>query len=110
MSWLPDSLLELLALVDAIDDSRGSIELLARAGIGTGLIRLDGGVEWQAAAVERLRARPDVATHVTIQDAPPEVKAQVDAWGPPDPAARILAAIKRALDPAAILNANRGPV
>jgi len=78
--------------------------------VGTGLVRLDGSVDWQASIVERLRARAELVTHVTIQDAPPEVKTQVDAWGPPGPAAAVLSAIKRALDPAAILNAGRGPI
>jgi len=110
MAWLPATLSQVLALVEDIGDSRGSIELVARAAVGTGLVRLDGSVDWQAASVARLRERTDVVRHVTIQDAPPEVKAQVDAWGPPVPAAPVLSAIKRALDPAGILNANRGPV
>jgi glycolate oxidase FAD binding subunit len=110
MAWLPAVLSQVLALVEEIGNSRGSIELVARAAVGTGLVRLDGSVDWQASTIERLRDRTDLVRHVTIQDASPEVKAQVDAWGPPDPAAPVLSAIKRALDPAGILNANRGPV
>lgn len=110
MSWLPAALSDVLALVEEIGDSRGSLELVARAAVGTGLVRLDGGVDWQASTVERLRERTALLRHVTIQDAPPDVKAQVDAWGPAGPAAPVLSAIKRALDPAGILNAGRGPV
>jgi glycolate oxidase FAD binding subunit len=110
MAWLPAMLLQVLGLVENLGDSRGSIELVARAGVGTGLLRLDGSVDWQASTVARLRERTDMVRHVTIQDAPPEVKAQVDAWGPTLPAALVLSVIKRALDPAGILNANRGPI
>lgn len=110
LRWLPAALPQVLALVEEMDEPRGSIELVAQAGAGTGLVRIDGGVDWQASIVDRLRARTDDVADVTIQDAPPEVKAMVDAWGPPGPAAAVLSAIKRALDPAGILNANRGPV
>jgi glycolate oxidase FAD binding subunit len=110
MSWLPAALSQVLALVEEISDSPGSIELMARAGVGTGLVRLDGGVDWQASTVERLRDRTDVVRHVTIQDAPPEVKGRVDAWGGPGAATSVLSAVKRALDPAGILNAGRGPI
>jgi glycolate oxidase FAD binding subunit len=110
MSWLPATLPRVLSLLDELGDSRGSLELVARAAVATGLVRVDGPVDWQAAIVNRLRDRAELLGHVTIQDAPPEVKAQVDAWGPPGSAAPVLSAIKRALDPAGILNANRGPV
>jgi glycolate oxidase FAD binding subunit len=110
MTWLPAALPQVLSLIEQVGGPAGSVELVARAGVGTGLLRLDGGVDWQAVTVDRLRARGDILSHVTIQDAPPEVKAKVDAWGPPAPAANVLSAIKRALDPAGILNAGRGPI
>lgn len=110
MSWLPAALPQVLSLVEQVGGPAGSVELVARAGVGMGLLRLDGGVDWQAVTVDRLRARGDILSHVTIQDAPPDVKAKVDAWGPPGPAANVLSAIKRALDPAGILNAGRGPI
>jgi glycolate oxidase FAD binding subunit len=111
LSWPPASLPQVLALVDEIGASRGgSVQLVARAAVGTGLVRLDGSIDWQASAVHRLRAETGLVRHVTIQDAPPEAKAQVDAWGAPGPAAGVLGAIKRALDPSGILNAGRGPV
>jgi len=110
LSWLPAALPQVLAIVDELGGASGSIELVARAAVGTGLIRLDGDADWQASAVERLRARGEVVRHVTMQDAPPDVKARVDAWGPPGPAAQVLSAVKRAFDPAGMLNAGRGPV
>jgi glycolate oxidase FAD binding subunit len=110
LNWLPAALADVLALIDLVGRPDGSVELTARAALGTGILRLDGSADWQADAVERLRANGDLVRHVTIQDAPPEVKARVDVWGPPGPAVPVLSAIKRALDPTGILNANRGPV
>jgi len=110
MSWLPAALAQVLALVEEVGRTEGSVELVARAGIGTGLLRIDGGVDWQIATVERLRARTETVAHVTIQDAPPEVKAKVDVWGSPGAEESVASAIKRALDPVGILNAGRGPV
>lgn len=110
LSWLPAALPQVLALVAEVAGADGSIELSARTAAGTGRLRIEGDVDWQATRVDRLRARADLVTHVTIQGAPPEVKARVDAWGPPGPAAHVLSAIRRALDPAGILNAGRGPL
>ncbi|MBI3049846.1 MAG: FAD-binding oxidoreductase [Acidobacteria bacterium] len=110
MSWLPAALPQVLALVEEVGRTDGSVELVARAGVGTGLLRVDGASDWQAATVERVRARAEIVTYATIQDAPPEVKTKVDAWGPPGAADTVASAIKRALDPAGILNAGRGPV
>lgn len=109
MNWLPAALLDVLSLFETLEHPNGSVELVARAAVGAGLVRIDGGIDWQASVIERLRAT-DVVRHVTIVDAPPEVKQQVDTWGPLGAAGNISSAIKRALDPAGILNAGRGPV
>ena len=110
LNWLPAMLARVLALLDEIAQTGASVELAARAGIGAGQLRLDGSMDWQAAAVARLRGQSDLLRHVTIRDAPPAVKQAVDAWGPAGAAAAIGAAVKRALDPAGILNAARGPI
>ena len=109
MNWLPAALPDVLSLFETLAHPNGSVELVARAALGAGLIRVDGSIDWQASVIERLRAA-DVVRHVTIVDAPPAVKQQVDTWGPLGAAGNISAAIKRALDPAGILNAGRGPV
>jgi glycolate oxidase FAD binding subunit len=110
MSWLPAALPQVLTLVEEVGQSNGTVELVARVAVGSGLLRIDGGVDWQASVIDRLRARADVVRHVAIRDAPPEVKAKVDAWGARGPAGTVASAIKRALDPAGILNAGRGPI
>lgn len=110
VSCLPAMLAGVLALVDDIGHTGGSIELALRAGIGAGQLRIDGSADWQASVVTLLRGRPNLFRHVTIQDAPPAVKEAVDAFGPPGAASRIGAMVKHALDPADILNAGRGPI
>jgi glycolate oxidase FAD binding subunit len=110
MNWLPAALPNVLALFEGLGHPKGSVELVARAGLGAGLLRIDGGIDWQAAAIHRLRGSADLVRHVTIVDAPPVVKEQVDVWGPLGAAGTISLAIKRALDPAGILNAGRGPL
>jgi glycolate oxidase FAD binding subunit len=114
MNWLPSKLQQVLALVDELVPARRAslhkVELIGRAALGAGLLRIEGEVEWQVSVVERLRARTDLVSHVTLRDAPLAVKQQVDAWGPLGDAGRIAGVIKRALDPMEILNANRGPI
>jgi FAD/FMN-containing dehydrogenase len=51
-----------------------------------------------------------VVGHVVVLRADAAVKDRADVWGPPGDTAALLGAIKRALDPAGILNAGRGPI
>jgi glycolate dehydrogenase FAD-binding subunit len=110
-SWLPATLVAVLTLVDEIGGQRaGAIEIVGRAGVGAGIIRIDGDHAWSVAAVERLRAQSDVLGHVVLLRASPAVKQQVDVWGPARDHAALAGAVKRAFDPAGILNAGRGPI
>ena len=109
--WLPAALPAVLALVDELGrPEERAVALVGRAGAGSGLIRLDGDPAWQASAIERLRALPDLLRHVTVLRATASVKKTVDTWGPLGAAGTLAAAVKRALDPVGILNAGRGPV
>ena len=111
VSWLPARLEQVIALVERIGaEPDTSIELAGRAGVGAGLVRVEADVAAQVRAVAALRARTDVIGHVVVLRADLAVKEQADVWGPPGDTAALMRAIKQALDPAAILNANRGPV
>jgi glycolate oxidase FAD binding subunit len=111
VSWLPAVLDAVLALViDIGRDQARSVELVGRAGVGAGLIRVDGDVATTVRAIERLREQSDVVGHVVVLRADAAVKDQADVWGPPGDSASLLGAVKRAFDPAGILNAGRGPV
>ena len=85
------------------------MELIGRASVGAGLLRVEGDIESQAAIVEQLR-QSNVVAHATVRDAPLAVKQQVDAWGPLGASGTLASRVKRALDPAGILNAGRGPI
>jgi glycolate oxidase FAD binding subunit len=104
LSWLPAALRDVLALVDDIIHSHPvTIELVARAGVGSGFVRVNGDARTQIAAIEGFRKKSDVVGNVVVLRAGPEVKEKVDVWGPPGDTAAVLGAIKNALDPAGIL-------
>lgn len=110
-SWLPANLAGVVALLNEIaEHGVGSVELAGRAGVGAGMIRLDGGDAACVAAVGRLRAAARVIGHVVVVRADADVKAQLDVWGPPPDHVALLTSVKRAFDPAGILNAGRGPI
>ncbi len=110
VSWLPASLDAVLTLINEFGNRAARVELSGRAGIGTGLLRVDGDAATQLDVVRRLRARPDLFRQVTVLRAAPAVKTEVDVWGVTGDTAALHQAIKRAFDPAGILNAGRGPV
>jgi glycolate dehydrogenase FAD-binding subunit len=104
LSWLPAALLDVLALVDDIIHSPpATIELVARAGVGSGFVRVNGDTRTQVAAIEGFRMRSEVVGNVVVLRAGPEVKEKVDVWGPPRDTTAVLGAIKNALDPQGIL-------
>lgn len=104
LSWLPAALRDVLALVDEIMHSHpATIELVARAGVGSGFVSVNGDARTQVAAIEGFRKKSDVVGNVVVLRAGPEVKEEVDVWGPPGDTSAVLGAIKNALDPAGIL-------
>ncbi|HEY6363117.1 MAG TPA: hypothetical protein VIX63_18560, partial [Vicinamibacterales bacterium] len=109
VSWLPASLDAVLALVAEGGGAGAPMELNGRAGIGTGLLRVDAEAAMQIDVVRRLRDHRALFSQVTILRAAPGVKAAVDVWGGTRDTAALQAAVKRAFDPAGILNAGRGP-
>jgi len=112
-SWLPGRLQSVLALLDDIARSeRGPVQLAGRAGVGAGLIRFDAetSATSAAASIARIRSRADVVGHVVLLRAEQSVKEQIDVWGAPGDHVALLDALKRAFDPAGVLNAGRGPI
>jgi glycolate oxidase FAD binding subunit len=110
ISWLPAALEGVLTLVNDLGRTAPRVELTGRAGLGVGLLRVDGDGDTQLEAVRRLRERGDLLRQVTVLRAAPLVKGAIDVWGGPAGTATMHQAIKRAFDPAGILNAGRGPV
>jgi glycolate oxidase FAD binding subunit len=110
-SWLPADLPAVLALLSEIArDASADIDFSGRAGVGAGIIHIEGDAVTCASVVARLRDRPDTIGHVVVTRAGRDVKDRSDVWGPPLSSAVIAGALKRALDPAGILNAGRGPL
>lgn len=109
INWLPAMLPQVLSLVEELGRANRTVELIGRASVGAGLLRVEGDIESQAAIVERLR-QSKVVAHATVRDAPLAVKQQIDAWGPLGASGTLASRVKRALDPAGILNAGRGPI
>ncbi|MEO8256404.1 MAG: FAD-binding oxidoreductase [Acidobacteriota bacterium] len=110
VSWLPAALESLIAIVERIAAGAASIELTGRAGVGAGLVRVEADAAAQVRAVAELRGQSPIVGHVVVLRAEQAVKEQADVWGPAGDTAALMRAIKQALDPAAILNANRGPL
>ena len=121
-SWLPARLAAAiagLARIDADLQARaargdgpacaGRIEILGRAAIGAGLIRIDGELAAQLSAIEQLRAS-EAFGNVVILRAATELKALVDVWGPQGDRQPLFDSLKRAFDPNGVLNAGRGPL
>jgi glycolate oxidase FAD binding subunit len=104
-SWMPGDVVAMIRTIGVIG-AQGPVEMIGRAGVGAGLIRIDGDASRQAAAIEWLRRTSSIGNVVLIQ-AVPELKAQVDVW-PESPNEALLASVKKSLDPAGTLGAGRG--
>jgi glycolate oxidase FAD binding subunit len=103
-SWPP------ARLGEALHEFATSItELAGRAAVGTGLIRIDGDTDAQAAAIARLR-QSKVFHNVVVLRGSDELKSMVDVWNVEPDRARVFASLKKALDPTNTLNAGRGPL
>ncbi len=86
------------------------IELVVRAGIVAGLLRIHGPLDRQVQAIERLREPAFGLRTVVVLRGEAALKVAIDVWGTPSSSAPLSAAIKRAFDPAGILSPGRGPV
>ena len=102
-SWLPASIAAVVGELPA------GAEMIGRAGVGTGLVRIGGDDSEQAGVIGRLRHSPHVG-NVVVMRGSAGLKALVDVWGPQGDRQRLLSSMKRAFDPNGVLNAGRGPL
>jgi glycolate oxidase FAD binding subunit len=110
-AWLPASLEAVLERIARVaGETQTTMVVTGRAAIGAGYLRIAGDVDAQIRAIVELRAAAPVIQHVVILRAPLEIKSQIDVWGDLGDATIVLQALKRAMDPAGILGAGRGPV
>lgn len=107
LAWRPGEVKQMLAALMNSAPTRG-FELAGRLGVGSGLARLEGTDSDQREAVERLRGS-DVVGNVVVVRAPLELRTRDFVWGRLSNAA-LLSNLKRELDPAGTLGAQRGPV
>jgi glycolate oxidase FAD binding subunit len=103
-SWLPADVPALVGLIETLGADAG-VELVGRAGVGAGQIRIAGDAARQARAIALLRQSPAVG-NVVITSGSTELKGVVDVWGPAVNA-RMFQAVKRALDANDTLGAGR---
>jgi len=106
-SWLPaniDAVVEELRLKPDTP-----YDLIGRAAVGAGFVRIDGDVDAQTRAIEKLRASTIVGNVVIVRGSE-ELKSCVDVWGSHGDRQPLFEALKRTLDPHNVLNAGRGPL
>jgi glycolate oxidase FAD binding subunit len=109
VAWLPAKLTEITTLMQDVEQIAGHAMMVGRVGTGAGLLRIDGDARVQVAVIERLRSSVWVG-NVAVLRASPELKQQIDVWGPATSAIKPARALKQMFDPQEILNAGRGPV
>jgi glycolate oxidase FAD binding subunit len=111
MSWLPAGLADAMTLLmQAASTSATTMELAARAGVGAGVLRIEGDQAAQARAIAELRATAPAIGNVAVLRASATVRQQLDVWPDTGQSQTVYRALRRSLDPAGILNAGRGPV
>ena len=110
-SWLPANVAAAIGELKTSAATTGVLgtELLGRAALGTGLIRIDGNANAQARAIDQLRASAWFGNVVLLRGSA-ELKGLVDVWGSHGDREPLFASLKRAFDPQGILNAGRGPL
>ena len=107
VAWRPAEIGRAVTTANDIFGSSG-FELVGRAGVGAGYLRIEGDPARQQDGVSRLR-RSGTFGNAVVARAPVELKTPDFVWGT-DHGSPIVRALKRELDPGGVLGAGRGPV
>ena len=107
LAWRPGEVNRTLAALMWPAGSPG-FELAGRLGVGSGLLRVEGTDSDQRDAVGHLRGS-EAFGNVVVVRAPLQLRTKEFVWGKLSNAA-LLSGLKRELDPAGTLGAQRGPV
>jgi glycolate oxidase FAD binding subunit len=99
-AWTPRT--GVVRLLEAIGEEAPVLAVPA-----AGAVQVRPAADGAAAMLERLRAAAGEEGQVIVAAAPPELKADLDVWGPPPPGFPLMRALKRSLDPAGVLNPGR---
>lgn len=110
LAILPTDVAEVLARVERLALDRGvEHELVGRGALGVIFARLAGDPAQQAAIVAELRRdATGRGGSAVLLSAPPDLMAQLGAWGPMGDAVSIMRAVKARFDPRDTLNPGRG--
>jgi FAD/FMN-containing dehydrogenase len=109
-SWLPANLAVVNEELDRLSSAAPvKVEIVGRAAVGAGLIRIDADIATQTQFIERLRASSTFGNTV-IRRGSDDLKSRVDVWGSQGDRLPLLTSLKRAFDPQGILAPGRGPL
>jgi glycolate oxidase FAD binding subunit len=110
VSWMPAAIDAVLAVIESTAQRAGvAVELVGRAGVGAGTLRIDGADVSQADVIRSLRAHPQLS-HVVVLRGSSVLKGMVDVWAMAGELEPVYRSLKRTFDPEGILNAGRGPI
>jgi glycolate oxidase FAD binding subunit len=109
VSVLPTDLAETLTTIERLAGKRG-YAAVGRAGAGVFLLRIIEDVQLQKRVIDGLRdALPIGRGSAVVIKGSPELRTQVDVWGPIGDGLALMKAVKQQFDPAGILSPGRGP-
>ena len=109
-SWLPANVAAAIGELKSCAATSGviGIEMLGRAAVGSGLVRIEGEAKAQARAIEQLR-RSAAFGNVVLRRGSTELKSLVDVWDGSAERQPLFASLKRAFDPQGDPQPGRGP-
>jgi glycolate oxidase FAD binding subunit len=109
VSVLPTELSTTLTLIEQLAGKRG-YRAAGRAGAGVFQLYIIGDVQLQKRVVDGLRgALPAGRGSAVIVKSPPELRNDVDVWGPIGDGLALMKSVKQQFDPNGVLSPGRGP-